>query len=63
MRAAFVLGVGGMKNHNSAYYAAVLAEGLSAEELPLNDRTDNWWYWFWCYIGLAEAKRIKEKSL
>lgn len=50
-----------MKKFNSAYYAAVLAEGLPAEELPLNDRTDTWWTWFWYYIGLAEAKRVKER--
>ncbi|MDE6442365.1 MAG: hypothetical protein K2L12_06420 [Clostridia bacterium] len=49
-----------MKKYSSAYYAAMLAEGLSEAELPLDGRTDKWWDEFWHYIGIAEAQSIKE---
>lgn len=48
-----------MKKHDSAYYVAMLAEGLSETELPLIGRTDRWWDLFWFYLGLAEARRLK----
>lgn len=50
-----------MKKHNSAYYATVLAEGLSEKELPFEHRSDGWWDMFWHYIGLNEAQRLKGK--
>lgn len=51
-----------MKQFNSAFYTAVLAKGLSSEELPLSERSDRWWDLFWHYVGIDEAQRIKENT-
>lgn len=50
-----------MKMFNSAKYAALLAEGLTENELPLSNRSVKWWDMFWHYIAVDEAQRLREK--
>lgn len=38
-----------------------LAQALSINELPLENRSDRWWDEFWRFYGLQEAQRIKER--
>lgn len=45
---------------NSVICAVSLAEGLSIEDMPLANRSDEWWDEFWQEMGLREARHIKE---
>lgn len=44
----------------NAVCVASLAQGLSIDVLPLDNRSDKFWNEFWRLIGLNESKRIKE---
>lgn len=44
----------------NAVCVASLAQGLSIDELSLDNRTDKFWNEFWQLMGLNESKRIKE---
>lgn len=48
-------------NTNSVICTLNLAQALSIDELPLENRSDRWWDEFWHRYGLQEAQRIREK--
>ena len=35
-----------------------LAQGLGIDELPLDNRSDEWWAEFWREMGMAEVMRM-----
>lgn len=51
-----------MKINDSVTCALSLAAVLGIDELPLNNRSDQWWDKFWKRLGLEEAERIKEQN-
>ena len=51
-----------MKKFNSVVYTLLLANSLSINELPLNNRSSKWWDMFWYYLGLDEAKRYSVEA-
>ncbi|MDE6585670.1 MAG: hypothetical protein K2K80_03220 [Clostridia bacterium] len=44
----------------SVICAVSLAEGLSIDDMPFENRSDEWWDEFWRVMGLREAQRIRE---
>lgn len=50
-----------MDKRKSAFVTATLANSLTFKELQLSRHSDKWWALFWHYVGLLEAKRVKER--
>ena len=48
-------------NTNSVICVVNLAQALSIDELPLENRSDQWWDEFWHCYGLQEAQRIRRQ--
>lgn len=47
-------------NLASVICAVNLAQSLSIDEQPFENRSDRWWDEFWHRYGLQEARRIRE---
>lgn len=47
---------------NSVICAVNLAQALSIDELPIDNRSDEWWDEFWHCFGLQEAVRIRRRN-
>lgn len=51
-----------MIRFNNAILVALQAEDEPLEELPLDERSDEWWNRFWQVMGEREAKRMQETT-